>query len=343
MTTPAHSLGRRESLEADLAALGDPTLTAARVLAQHRVLWLVAAPGGPSRMAPARGRLRETEDGGPVTGDWVAVDAEGAITAVLPRHGTIIRRAAGPITAGQMLAANVDLALIVEPLPDPNPQRMERLVALARAGGVDTALVVTKADLVEDAHALAAVLARRLGVTDAVAVNSRDTAELGLVRQLLSPGATAVLLGPSGAGKSTLVNGLLGSDRQATGTVRADGRGRHTTVGRELIALPGGALLIDTPGMREVGLWDEAEDAFTDIDELALGCKFSDCAHTGEPGCNVAGVVDAERLEAWRKLAREQKWIDDRRAAARDREASGRSHARTQIEARHAKGNRDDD
>ena len=136
-----------------------------------------------------------------------------------------------------------------------------------------------------------------------------------------------MLLGPSGAGKSTLVNALLGSDRQATGAVReGDGRGRHTTVARELIALPGGALVIDTPGLREVGLWEPA--SFADVDALAADCRFADCAHAGEPGCAVRDAVDDDRLESWRKLQREQAWIDDRRAASREREARGRARSR---------------
>jgi ribosome biogenesis GTPase len=150
-----------------------------------------------------------------------------------------------------------------------------------------------------------------------------------------------VLLGPSGAGKSTLVNALLGEERQATGAVRAgDGRGRHTTVTRELIALPGGALLIDTPGVREVGLWDGAGESYADIDELAASCRFADCAHETEPGCAVREAVEPERIEAWRKLQREQKWVEDRRAAAREREARGRSYGRVQQEARRFKGDR---
>jgi len=317
-------LGRRPDLPAELETLGDPTLSPARVLAQHRGRWLVAAPV--PRLAPARGRLRDTP---PVAGDWVALDAAGAITAVLERRGTIVRRAAGTATAGQVLAANVDLALVVEPLPEPNARRAERFAALAQAGGVPAVLVLTKADLDPGAHAAAARLARRLGAADALAVSAPHGEGVAPLRALLEPGATAVLLGPSGAGKSTLVNTLLGAERQATGAVRAgDGRGRHTTVARELIALPGGALVVDTPGLREVGLWDAP--GFADVDALAAGCRFSDCAHAGEPGCAVRGVIDDDRLASWRKLQREQAWLDDRRAAARAREARGRAHARAQ-------------
>jgi ribosome biogenesis GTPase len=294
----------------------------ARVLAQHRGLWLVAGPDGPV-LVPARGRLTVT----PVTGDYVVLDEAGAIASVDERAGTVTRRAAGSATGAQVLAANVDLALVAEPLPEPNERRAERLAALAKAGGVPAALVLTKADLAasgDDADLVAARLARRLGLADAVAVSERSGDGIAILRMLLAPGATAVLLGPSGAGKSTLVNALLGEERQATAGVRGDGRGRHTTVTRELIELPNGAFLIDTPGIREAGLWDAA--SFDDVDALATECRFADCAHETEPGCAVRTGLDPERLEAWRKLQREQAWTDDRRAASRIREETVRAH-----------------
>jgi ribosome biogenesis GTPase len=330
-------LGRRDDLDAELNALDDPGLTAGRVLAQHRGHWVVAEPGGEEpRLLTARGKMREQP---PVTGDWVAVDSDGEITALLERRGTIVRRAAGEATVAQVLAANVDLALLTAPLPEPNGRQIERLAALAQADDVPVALVLTKSDLDPDADRTAASTARGLGVVDAVAISPRTGDGIAILRTLLTPGTTAVLLGPSGAGKSTLVNALLGEERQATGAIRAgDGRGRHTTVTRELIALPGGALLIDTPGVREVGLWDGAGETYADIDELAARCRFSDCGHETEPGCAVRDAVDAERIEAWRKLAREQKWVDDRRAAARERESRGRSYTRIQREARRVKG-----
>lgn len=333
---------------AALDALDDPDLILARVLAQFPDRWLVLPAGADAsahtpRLVPARGRLRDDDGGPPVTGDWVALDGGGALAHVLARRGTITRRAAGEPTRGQVLAANVDLALVVEPLPDPNPRRAERLVALAAAGEVPATLVLTKADRAPgDADAQAAALARQLGVLDGVAVSARDGEGLGILRTLLAPGETAVLLGPSGAGKSTLVNALRGDERQATGAVRAtDDRGRHTTVTRELIPLPGGALLLDTPGIREVGLWDDGTaGAFAEIDELAAGCRFADCAHDGEPGCAVAAGADPERLAAWHKLQREQAWIADRRAAERRRARLVRQYSRTQEAARRAKGDR---
>jgi ribosome biogenesis GTPase len=363
-------LGRRPGLDEEIRALGEPGLTAARVLAQHSGLWLVAAPAGEPRLVPARGRVRDAPAGPPVTGDWVALDAGGAIAAVLERRGVIVRRAAGTTTEAQVLAANVDLALIVESLPDPNARRAERIASLASTGGVDAMVVLTKADLAagerpshdagdagdpgpaaagapldpdvaRKAEGAAWRLAERVGATDAVAAASLRPGGVEALRSRLVPGRTAVLLGPSGAGKSTLANALLGSERQATRPVRAvDGRGRHTTVTRELIPLPGGALLVDTPGLRLVRLWDGTGSAFGDIDELAARCRFADCAHETEPGCAVRDAVDPDRLAAWRKLAREQAWVDDRRAAERDRERRGRSYTRQQRAARRMKGGR---
>jgi ribosome biogenesis GTPase / thiamine phosphate phosphatase len=297
-----------------------------RVLAQHRGRWLVALEDQEPRLLPARGSLRSSP---PVTGDWVAVDRGGAIAAVLERRGTLVRRAPGEATASQVLAANVDLALVVEALPEPGERRAERLIALALAGGVPAALVLTKADLAADGQTVAARMARRLGLADGVAVSAVDGTGLGILRRLLEPGSTAALLGRSGAGKSTLVNALLGEPRQETRPVRAaDGRGRHTTVTRELIPLPGGAMIIDTPGLRSIGLWDGADAAFADIDRLAAGCRFADCRHESEPGCAVREAVDAERLRGWRKLAREQARLEDRKAAARERKRSARTLSR---------------
>ena len=310
-----------------------------RVLAQHRGRWLVASTDDEEpRLLPARGSLRDTP---PVTGDWVEVDPGGAISAVLERRGTLVRQAPGDATAAQVLAANVDLALLVESLPDPNERRAERLAALALAGGVPAALVLTKADLAENGQALAARMARGLGLADAVAVSAHDGAGLGILRTLLVPGDTAALIGRSGAGKSTLVNALLGENRQATRPIReSDGRGRHTTVTRELIELPGGALIVDTPGLRAIGLWDGPGDAFADIDELASGCRFADCRHDTEPGCAVRDTVDPDRLAAWRKLEREQARLEDRKAAARARKESARALTRQARAAQRAKRGR---
>lgn len=321
----------------------------ARVLAQYPDRWLVRADGEEPRLVAARGRLKDTLT--PVTGDWVEVDAAGAIAAVVERRGVLTRRAAGDETRAQVLAANVDLALVMEAFPAPNARRAERLVAVARSGGVTPALVLTKADLAAaagdsaDPDARATALAYDLGIADGLAVSTVDGRGLEGLRALLVPGETAVLLGPSGAGKSTLANALLGEERQAVGPVRdVDRRGRHTTVTRELLPLPGGAALIDTPGLREAGLWDDGiDETFADLEELARQCRFADCRHDTEPGCAVRAEADPARVAAWRKLLREQAWVDDRRAMAREREARGRSHQRVERDARRRRGNDADD
>jgi ribosome biogenesis GTPase len=324
-------IGDRAGLDTELKTAHGDGATAARVVAQHTDRWLVVSADPPRRpwLAHARGRLRDTAAGPPVTGDWVALDAAGVIVGVLERRGTISRRAAGPAGAQQLLAANVDLALIVESLPDPNSRRAERFVAIATAGGVEAALVLTKADLDPDAWQRATPVARGIGLVDSVAVSAPTGEGLGVLRSMVTPGQTAVLLGPSGVGKSTLANALLGADLLATGPVRAgDGRGRHTTVAREMVALPGGALLIDTPGIREVGLWEGTGSAFADIETAAADCRFSDCAHDAEPGCEVRATVDPERIAAWRKLVREQAWIEDRKVATEVRREFGRAIAK---------------
>jgi ribosome biogenesis GTPase len=313
MQTPLPGSGLRPGIAAELNALA-PDLVAGRVLAQNRGFWLVAVAAGEGwepKLLTARGRLRGTT---PVTGDWVAVDTAGEITAVLERRCLLERRAAGDEVETQALAANVDLVLIVEALPEPNERRAERFASLAAASEIPVALVLTKADLAPDADATAAQLRGRLGFDAALAISVRDGQGLPALRALLAPEATTALLGASGAGKSTLVNTLLGEERQATAPVREkDGLGRHTTVTRELIELPEGALLLDTPGLREVGLWVDVGATFEDIERLAQGCRFGDCAHRTEPGCAVRDAVAPDRLAAWRKLTDEQAALVKRR------------------------------
>lgn len=258
----------------------------------------------------------------PCTGDWVMFDtsvrAVPLIRGVLPRRTSIVRAGVRPgDSRGQVLAANVDVVHIVEPaVPEPDPGRIERLLALAWESGARPVVVVTKADLAEvdlDRIASAAPGAEVRAV-------SSSTGE-GLDALRPGPGETAVLLGRSGAGKSTLVNALAGGELMVTGEVReADGRGRHTTVHRELLLLPGGGMLIDTPGLRGIGLHDADEGlslAFSDVEELAEGCRFSDCVHQDEPGCAVlaavaAGELPERRLASWRKLRREAAWAASR-------------------------------
>ena len=268
----------------------------------------------------------------PVTGDWVALRVIGAgeaiVQAVLPRRTKFSRRAAGTREDEQVLAANVDAALIVCGLDgDYNPRRMERYLALANESGARPLLVLSKADLcadLEDRLAQVRAVARGGPV---VAISSMTDGGLSPLEPHLEPGRTFVLLGSSGAGKSTLLNRLLGEERLRTAAVReSDSRGRHTTTHRELIVLPGGAILIDSPGMREVQLWathDSLDETFDDIAELAKGCRFRDCSHSGEAGCAVqdaleSGELDAARWGSYRKLEREirhHEVLTDRQAA----------------------------
>lgn len=259
---------------------------------------------------------------GPCTGDWAAVQVEGhpAVRALLPRRTAIVRATVSGSSHGQVLAANVDTVAITASLAMPlDLGRIERLLALAWESGARPVVVLTKADQIDDvAHAEAEAAAAASGV-DIVSVSAATGDGVDVVAAVLS--GTIVLLGPSGAGKSTLGNALLGEDRLATGAVRAqDGKGRHTTVRRELLPLPGGGVLIDTPGLRGVGLYEATEglqQTFAEIEELAERCRFADCAHQSEPGCAVLeaiedGVLPQRRLDSYHKLLRENEWIASR-------------------------------
>lgn len=241
----------------------------------------------------------------PVTGDWVhARWVEPGlilIEEIEPRHSKIARRAAGRSGDEQVLAANVDIAFVVCGLDgDFNPRRIERYLAIAYEGNVRPVVVLNKADMGE---------AREVRAPEVLVVSALTGTGFDALEAILTPDVTAVLLGSSGAGKSTILNRLLGGGRQRTGAVReSDSRGRHTTTSRELIFLPNGAAVIDSPGIREIQLFvgDDAIDAvFDEISELASECRFGDCTHTTEPGCAVAGAVSVDRLESFHKLQRE--------------------------------------
>jgi ribosome biogenesis GTPase len=262
----------------------------------------------------------------PAVGDWVLLrPSEGGpafVTAILPRRSAFARRAPGKAVEAQVLAANVDSAFILCAAGrDWNPRRIERYLALAWEASVNPVIVVTKADMVEDAGALLAEAeAVSLG-GPCFAVSALHGDGLEALSKHLEPGRTVVLLGSSGAGKSTLLNALAGRARAAPKEVsEADERGRHTTTHRELFALPSGALVIDTPGLREVQLWvgEEAiESSFSDIETLAAACRFRDCSHGAEPGCAVrealeSGRLDGARHASWRKLGREVAFLERR-------------------------------
>jgi ribosome biogenesis GTPase len=290
----------------------------ARVAVEHRSEYVVYAETGELR-AELAGRLRFDGDH-PGVGDWVAVAARdgerrATIQAVLPRRTSFVRKTPWTETRAQTLAANVDVVFIVCGLElNYNVRRIERYLTLAWESGAQPVVLLTKADLCDD------VEERTLEV-ESVAIGvpvhavSAPTGEgLDDVRSYLDTGRTAALLGSSGVGKSTLVNALAGVELLATREVRsADGHGRHTTTHRQLVLLPQGGLVLDTPGMRELQLWNADEGigaAFADVDELVAQCRFSDCAHEREPRCAVRaalynGELDRERYESWRKLQRE--------------------------------------
>lgn len=288
------------------AAEGRPQARPGRVVRHDGVAVLVAGEAGTDSLP-----VLASVDPVPVVGDWVVVDG-GAVVDVLARSSLLRRQ--GPDGAEQHLVANLDALLIVCGLDRPvKPGRIQRSAALAWDAGATPVVVLTKADLVEDAAAVAEeVTAGNPGV-DVVVTSSADGSGIDAVRTVAA-GRTIVLLGESGAGKSTLANALVGEDVIATGAVRAgDAKGRHTTTRRELHVLPSGGVLIDTPGIRGVGLWvdpDAVAATFDDVESLAEGCRFTDCAHEGEPGCAVAAAVEAgdlaaERWEAWAALRRE--------------------------------------
>ena len=309
----------------------------ARVAAQHRGAYVVHGEDG-ERPAEVAGQFLHAALGAadlPAVGDWVAVrDVSGAaaatIHAVLPRRTSFSRKAAGEATE-QVVAANVDVVFLVGAFgPDLNVRRLERYLAAGWDSGADPVVVLNKSDLADDlAGETAEVEAVAFGVP-VHAVSAANGTGLDGLAPYLDGNRTVALLGSSGVGKSSLVNRLVGSERQDVAALRADGRGRHTTTHRELIPLPGGGLVLDTPGMREIGLWeasDGVDRTFADVTELAAACRFRNCAHDGEPGCAVLAAVQegrlpAERLESYRKLLRELRHLEvkgDPRALAEAR------------------------
>jgi ribosome biogenesis GTPase len=321
-----------------LADRNDRALVPARVMAVHRGLYAVQGDGI-DRLVPLAGALEAAALSPaelPAAGDWVALRDGQVIRHVLPRRTLLAR--ADDDAREEALAANVDLCLITTSLDlDLNLRRLERFVALARGGGVEVLIVCTKGDLARDPAGQAAEVAARTGA-EAIVLSAQDGWGVNGLRARLEPRRTAALVGMSGVGKSTLVNLLLGEERQRTLAVReSDARGRHATTHRELFALPGGALLIDTPGLRlpRMASTEGVEDAFADVTAAAAGCRFNDCRHDGEPGCGVAAAIAAgelapERLAAMRKLEREGMSAAERRERAR----TFRRHHRHEIRAR---------
>jgi len=302
--------------------------TPARVARAERGACDVLDAAGLARTGAGGALLAATADdpaAAPAVGDWVAgqrwPDGRLTVEAVLPRRTAMVRATASGRSTTQVLAANVDVVVVVASLSvDPDLGRLERYLALAWDGGAVPLVVLTKADLVTDAPVIAAEVAAVAPGAEVLCVSSTSGEGVDAVRSYAAGGRTLALVGPSGAGKSTLANALLGAALLPVGDTRRDGKGRHTTTWRELVALPGGGVLIDTPGLRGLGMTDAEEGlraAFADIEELAVRCRFGDCAHSSEPGCAVADAVDAgelaeRRLASWRKLQREAAWVASR-------------------------------
>ncbi len=302
-------------------------LAPARIAAQFRGGYTVHTEAGvePAELAGRLSHATGSSFAVAAVGDWTAIDPRGnprLIRAVLPRRTAIVRKAAGLATVVQVLASNVDVVVVVSSLEaETNVRGLERYLAAAWESGAQPVIALTKADLRPDAESEATELAART-LVPVHAVSAVSGLGLEAIRAQLAGDRTLVLVGPSGAGKSTLVNRLLGTDLQITDAVRRDGKGVHTTTHRELFLVPGGGVVIDTPGLRELGLWG-AEEAgtdvtFADVVALAADCRFTDCAHEAEPGCAVRAAVedgrlDGARLESYRKLERELAWMEQRR------------------------------
>jgi ribosome biogenesis GTPase len=308
----------------------DRGLVPGRVSTDSRHIYTIITEKG-ELTAEVSGRFRADADAKaafPVVGDWVAAAArpeEGKATihAVLPRVNSFSRRSAGSKTEEQVVAANIDTVFIVTGADgDFNPRRVERFLTLAWNSGAEPVLVLNKIDLAEHPEDLVLELEQASGGVPILPASAETGQGFRSILDRLEAGETAVLLGSSGVGKSTIMNRLLGFTRQETFAVRDDdSRGRHTTTRRELIVLPSGGILIDNPGMREVGLWGDdsgLEEAFSDIEELAARCRFADCSHMKEPGCAVRAALEdsslePERFDSYLKLGKELRW-----AAARE-------------------------
>ena len=311
-----------------LCELADAPAEPARVVRTDRAGAETLTAGGPVRVTWGADLIAAGSGdpvAGPTTGDFVRLQhwADGRVTAeeVLPRRTAIVRASASGRSQGQVLAANVDAVAVVESLvPEPQVARIERLLALAWDSGAQPQLVLTKADLCSDGDAVGAELGVQVAPGVPVHVVATPTG-LGLAElaALSADGRTLALVGGSGAGKSTLLNALVGVELMATNELATFGKGRHTTVTRELHPSARGGSVIDTPGLRGVGLLDAGGLAavFPEVEELAAHCRFADCAHLTEPGCAVLAAVDAgelpeSRLERWRKLQREAEWVASR-------------------------------
>jgi ribosome biogenesis GTPase len=339
------SLGWSPFFAEAFAPHGGQGLAPGRVTREHRGLFRVQAEAG-EYVAELAGRLRHEARGRadlPAVGDWVALlPAQGlraTIMAVLPRRSRFARKTAGDEHDQQVAAANVDTVFLVSGLDhDFNLRRIERYLVMARESGARPVVVLNKADLSADAEHARREVERVAGGAPVHLVSVREGTGLEELEPYLRPRETVALLGSSGVGKSTLLNRLSGTERQATRAVRAhDSRGRHTTSHRQIFVLPTGALMVDTPGMRELQLWDAGaglDATFDDVEALAASCRFGDCAHGAEPGCAVRealaqGRLDPARLASYEKLRAEGTRLEH------EQDKRARSEANRKVRALH--------
>ncbi len=316
------ALGWREPFAAAFEPLARPNVVPGRVSLEHKHIYRVLTEQG-ERLARAAGRLRHRASSPmeyPAVGDWVAMrlnpgEVRGSILHILPRTSRFSRKVAGDVTQEQVVAANIDTVFLAMGLDaDYNLRRIERYLVTGWKSGAQPVVLLTKADLCDDVEGRVAEVEAVAAGAPVHATSAMAEGGVEVVRRYLQPGRSVAILGSSGVGKSTLINRLAGSERLRTGDLTADSRrGRHTTTHREMIVLPGGGLIIDTPGLREIQLWEAGQSlgtAFPDIAALAEGCHFADCAHDTEPRCAVRRAVDegclpADRLESFLKLQAE--------------------------------------
>lgn len=341
MDASLEHMGWREDLEAAFQPYVEQGLVPGRVGVEHRGAYVAYTAAGEVWAEPTGKLLHEASDRGelPAVGDWVALrprpqETRAMVHAVLPRRSAFSRKVAGHETQEHVLAANVDLVWIVAAMTrELSARRIERYLAVAWESGAQPEIVVTKCDLGEaEPERLAEVESIAVGAP--MHVTSAVTGEgLEGLRHSLDSQRTAALLGSSGVGKSTLVNALAGEERLEVRTTRRDDVGRHTTTRRELVVLPGGGALIDTPGLREIVPWDaDTDTAFGDIGDLAKRCRFADCRHAREPGCAVreamaSGILDPERLRSFEKMQRELAYVEERKKGKPDSSRRQRSKA----------------